>query len=266
MKRVLDNDSDNDTVCDEEFLEMEDMAVEEANTISVQACEALGVGARFIEEWCEGVVLLGADQAPMYFCDDYPNVRKHAEAAGLELDRLTDLKKIFWYPSNRFPSDLCICPANIIIKGSRARIVHDLSKVGLNGKLYVPGVNYGTMDELLRYIFPGCFIGGLDFQDCFLHWKVHATSCRRLDLRHPITNKVGVFLFLPFGLAPAPGINDANVGEVVRVCKNAVGGLHVVTFVDDLRLVNPQDEVQLRNQSLGPSVSSNREIAFRIVV
>jgi hypothetical protein len=86
---------------------------------------------------------------------------------------------------------------------------------------------------------PRSFMAGLDFQDCFFHWKVHADSRRWLGLRHPITGCLGVFLFVPFGLGPAPGINDRNVAEVIRVAKNHVSEVEVTAFVDDLRLFNP---------------------------
>ncbi len=74
-----------------------------------------------------------------------------------------------------------------------------------------------------------------------MHWPIHKSSRRRLGVRHPITKELGVFLFLPFGLGPAPGINDRNISEVVRVCRKAVGGINAVAFVDDLRLISRKD-------------------------
>ena len=239
MKRNSCADSDG-TISDDGFLDMEEAAALEANTINAQACEILGVAESFASEWQTGVILEGADNAPSYFLDDYPNMRQHAEVAAEELDRFTKLHKIFWYPDGKFPSDLCVCPANIILKSSRARIVHDWSRVGLNRFLYKPDVHYGTMDDFLAKMRPRGYMAGLDFKDCFLHWLVHSSSRRKLGVRHPITSQLGVFLFLPFGLSPAPGINDRNVGEVIRVCENAVRGVAVVAFVDDLRLFNIQ--------------------------
>ena len=135
-------------------------------------------------EWTEGVQLLGAENALPYFEDNYANLKSHASAAVEELDRLTKLNKILWYPVGSAPADLCVCPGNIVIKGSRSRVVHDWSKVGLNPCLFVPEVKYGTMDDFLRMIHPNCYMAGLDFMDCFLHWKVHANSRRRLGVRH----------------------------------------------------------------------------------
>ena len=41
------------------------------------------------------------------------------------------------------------------------------------------------------------------------------------------------YLFLPFGLATAPGLNDASVKEVLRLLEKD-SGIHLVDFVDDL--------------------------------
>ena len=154
---------------DADFADMEEAAAAEANPLNIQACELLGVGASFIDEWTEGVILEGAEHAEPYRMDDYPSLKNNSHLAAEEIDRLTSLQKIFWYPQGQAPADLCVCPANIILKGSRPRVVHDWTKAGLNQHLFIPDVNYGTMDSLLESVFPGCHIGGLDFQDCFMH-------------------------------------------------------------------------------------------------
>ncbi len=71
---------------------------------------------------------------------------------------------------------------------------------------------------------------------------MHKVSRRWLGLRHPTTHRLGVFLFVPFGLGPAPGINDRNVAEIIRVCKLQTPAVGVVAFVDDLRLFNQSEE------------------------
>ena len=63
----------------------------------------------------EGVVLATTGIAAPYFFDDYPNIKLHEEVAAAEIDRLTSLGKIFWYPAQKFPSDLCVCPANVVL-------------------------------------------------------------------------------------------------------------------------------------------------------
>ena len=222
----------------DDFTDMEDAALALANNINPMMCESLGVGAAFIEEWMEGVVLKGDSSVEHYFMEDYPNIKEHVQVAAEEMDRLTSLGKILWYPMNSHPDDLCVCPANIVLGGKRPRIVHDWTRAGLNQHLVIPEVNYGTMDSLVESISPNCYLAGLDFQDYFMHWAIARESRRRLGVRHPSSGRVGVFLFLPFGLGPAPGINDRNIAEVVRVVSHAVGDLKVSAFVDDLRLVN----------------------------
>ena len=201
-------------------------------------CKELGVAEPFLDEWFNGVFLEGADGMEPFYCDDYPNLKENAETAAKELDRLTERQRIFWYPKGATPPDLSVCPGNLILSGSRPRVVQDWTKVGFNQRLVIPEVNYGTLDSFIEHLKPRAFMAGLDFQDCFLHWKVHKDSRRWLGLRHPSTGRLGVFLFVPFGLGPAPGINDRNVGEVIRVAKSHTKDVHVVAFVDDLRLYN----------------------------
>ena len=198
----------------------------------------MGVREPFLTEWAEGVTLEGAAGMEPFFFEDYPNLNENAEVAAQELDRLTSRQKIFWYPKGVTPTNLSVCPGNLILTGSRPRVVQDWTKAGLNQRLVIPDVNYGTMDSFLEHMKPRAYMAGLDFQDCFFHWKVHRDSRKWLGLRHPITRRLGVFLFVPFGLSPAPGINDRNVSEVIRVCKLHTPDLEVVAFVDDLRLFN----------------------------
>ena len=80
-------------------------------------------------------------------------------------------------------------------------------------------------------------MGGVDLQDCFLHWLVAPVHRRLLGVRHPISGVLGVYLFIPFGLGPSPGINDGCVKEVLRVVRARYPSLQVVDFVDDIRLV-----------------------------
>ena len=94
---------------------MEEAAAAEANTINPAACRILGVADSFMKEWAEGVVFEGREHADSYFLDDYPNLKDNAQLAALEFDRFTSLNKIFWYPEGQAPSDLCVCPANVIL-------------------------------------------------------------------------------------------------------------------------------------------------------
>ena len=224
-----------------DLADSEELASDIANTINLRACRELGVSEAFLKEWGDGVILEGSQNAEPFFFDDYPTLKDNAAIAAKELDRLTEKQKIFWYPEGVAPPDLSVCPGNLILNGSRPRVVQDWTKAGLNKLLTNPEVNYGTMDSFLRLLRPKGFMAGLDFQDCFFHWKVHHTSRKWLGVRHPVTKRLGVFLFVPFGLGPAPGINDRNVAEVMRVASIHLPDVEGVVFVDDLRLFNSPD-------------------------
>ena len=89
MKRRQDQFSQDD------FDEMVEVASESANTINITACRDLGVLEAFIEEWIEGVKLLGAEDLDPFVFEDYPNLKNNAQEAAVELDRLTQCQKIF---------------------------------------------------------------------------------------------------------------------------------------------------------------------------
>ena len=107
------------------FEAMEEAAASMANSINITACKALGVQDSFIEEWSEGVKLTGAEGMDTFSFDDYPNLKNNAEIAAIELDRLTARQKIFWYPECSSLANLSVCPGNLILNGSRPRVVQD---------------------------------------------------------------------------------------------------------------------------------------------
>ena len=65
---------------------------------------------------------------------------------------------------------------------------------GFNDALISPRVNYGDMDDFLQVLPPGVFMGGVDFQDCLLHWLVSRERRRLLGVRHPVAGRLGVYL------------------------------------------------------------------------
>jgi hypothetical protein len=76
MKRPLPPPSN------EEWEDMEDAAADLANTLSLRACKDLGVQDSFLDEWFNGVVLEGAENAVPFFLDDYPSLKDNAVIAG----------------------------------------------------------------------------------------------------------------------------------------------------------------------------------------
>ena len=227
-------------VPDDPGRKIENDAAAVGNSISPSACRRYGVSPLFLAEWLGGVRLIHSEPVTPYCCNDYPLVEKHSAEAGAELDRLTSLNKIAWYSSDSMPDNLYICPSNIIAKPNRVRLVHDWSHpdCNLNALLLQPDVSYGSLDSWLSNLKPQAFMAGLDLQDCFFHWPIHPDCRRLLGVRRPVSGQLGAYLFLPFGLGPAPGINDRNVKELLRVLAVAMPDARYADFVDDLRITH----------------------------
>ena len=136
------------------------------------------------------------------------------------------------------PSDLRVCPSRLIVKPDKIRVGRHWSNLacGLNGLLVNPPVEFGDIDGLLGMPWPGAFVAGLEFQDCFSHWLASPAFRRSLGVRHPATRRLCVHLFLPFGLGPSPEWNDRYVREVLRVVKLLRPSPRVIDSVGDLRL------------------------------
>ena len=180
---------------------------------------------------------------------DYPSVLQHPEEAAKELDRLTSDGRIFWYAEGDAPPDLDIGPTTLILKSERVRLVHDWTRVGLNQCLETPPTKFDTMDDFLDKLRPNAFMAGLDIRDCFYHWPIHPESRRRLGVRHPISRRLGVYLFLPPGLSAAPGYNEQFVGTMVDAAKRGLS-IHSCRFVDDLRITNVPQLAQEEDKRL----------------
>ena len=89
---------------------------------------------------------------------------------------------------------------------------------------------------------PGAFVGGIDSQDCFLHWSLAPSRRRLLGVRRPAAGVLGVYRFPPFGLGPSPGLNDACVEALLAVARTRLPRLRILDFADDLRLVATNGE------------------------
>ena len=131
-------------------------------------------------------------------------------------------------------------PPHLIAKGDEARVARDWSCAAfpLNSMLSNPPVQYETMGDLLRILCPGAYMGGVDPQDCFLHWMVAPSRRRYLGVRHPLTGVLGVYLFLLSGLGPFPGWNDCCVKAVLGVARPRYPEMHMVDFAEDIRLAD----------------------------
>ena len=236
--------------------------------LNLPICRLRGVSEHFLPLWRDGIRLEGHHDAAAFFLDDYSSVYYGADRAAEEVDRLTDEGKIYWFPPGEVPADLGVCPTTLIVRNSRMRVVHDWTRAGLNDHLAIPDVSFDTVDSWINALRPGCFVAGLDIKDCFLHWPIHRESRHRLGIRHPWTHELGVYLFLPPGLAPAPGINEQRVQEVVRVASQDLP-IVIRRFVDDLRLLNalaldPVEDEGQWNQHLDSLKANLEELGVQV--
>ena len=217
----------------------EDAAAVRGNSLSIKNSKLLGVSVETLNRWFQGVHLTRIAPITPTTARDYPLFRNHGTLACTETDRLAALNKSYWYSSP--PEDLNVCPSNLIVKTDKTRIVRDFShhKAGINSALANRSVDYATLDLFAAPLQPRDFMAGIDFQDCFLHWLVAPEDRRLLGLRHPTSGQLGTYLFLPFGLGPSPGENDRSVKEVLKIIRYWCPTVHIVDFVDDLRLAIP---------------------------
>ena len=190
--------------------------------------------------WFDGIELSATEEPPVAVLPDYPSAMEDRQRASVELGRLTSLGGIRWYPEGAYPPGLCVRPSHLTAEEDKVRAAQDWSDAlyPLNSCLSNPPAQYGAMDDLLQLLTPGAFVGGIDLQDCFLRRLVAPSRRRYLGVRRPGAGVLGVYLFLPHGLGPAPGWND--------VCVKAVRAnfprLRAVDFADDMRCADVNGE------------------------
>ena len=94
------------------------------------------------------------------------------EKASKELDRLAPRGGSHWYGESAYPPDLRVCPSRVIAKGDKVRVARDWPNAlyPLNSVLANFPAQYGAMGEFSSFPTPGAGSGGIDLQDCLLHW------------------------------------------------------------------------------------------------
>ena len=98
-------------------------------------------------------------------------------------------------------------------------------------------MQFGTRVEFLSHLSPGAYKGGINLQNCFLCRLVAPFCWRLLGVRRPVTGVMGAYHFLPRGLGPSPGWNDACVKTILQVGRSRFSRVRVEDSADDIRLV-----------------------------
>ena len=213
-------------------------------TLSLKFCEKALEGQPTIDVWSGGVQLICSENPPSAVSQDYPSVHVGREKAGKELDRLASRGGVHRRGEGARPPDFHVRPSHVIVKEDTARVAHDWSNAPypLNSVLVNPPAQYGATDELLSLPTPGAVMGGIDMQDCFLHWLAAPSRRRPLGVRHPATGFLRAYLFLPFGLGPPPGWNGDRVKALPQVARSRFQRLGILDFAYDIRLVTTDGE------------------------
>ena len=174
------------------------------NSCRIRACVDAGVDEYCLQLRFHEVRPETVGTPPCLVMEDYPSAGARPELAATVLGRLAAMWKIPRYLGSCRPPDLRVRPSQFMVKPGKIRVARDRSNPAcrLNGPLVVPLVEYGDMDGFLRLLPPGAFVAGLDIQDCLPQWLVSPARRRLQGVRHPVTLRLRVFLFLPFGLGP----------------------------------------------------------------
>ena len=183
----------------------------------------MGDSSQCLQRRFQGICFGTSERPRFAVLDDYPSVTDNLEASSAERYRVPALSKIVWFPEGDAPPDLSVGPLQLIAKPGKVRMVHDGSKpkYGLKGALANRKVNFGKKDRFRPLLRPGAFMAGLYLPDCILRCSVSPPGRRLLGVSCCASGRLGVYLFLPFGLIPPPGWSDRCVKEVLRVAKRA---------------------------------------------
>ena len=93
-------------------------------------------------------------------------------------------------------------------------------------------VQYGTVERAVSRMRAGDFLFVLDLMDCFYIWRVLPSDTFMLGFYSESRKQYGKYDYLANGLKPAPGINDDNVEEILRLVQLDTG-IILTDFVDD---------------------------------
>ena len=222
-------------------------------TLKLDFLEACGASAELLRQWKEGRSL-GVDNQPVpKRARNHPSVDMHANWAEREWTRLEDAGKVEFFPLGARPAELNVNPCGLILKQRegiqedateeqkyKARLIVDLRRGRVNAHLPEIGVSYGTLEQAISRMRRNSWLFVVDLQDCFFNWRVAPADTMMLGFFSPARKQFGKYNYLPFGLKPAPGINDQSVKEIMRLLL-LHKRVNLLDFVDDLLGANEHE-------------------------
>ena len=228
-------------------------------TLNFDFLRTKGVSSQFLSEWEYGCPLEGDSVVPR-FHRNHSSMSQHAEWAEQEWSRLEALGKVRFFPKGcPKPPDLNVNPCGLILKRRpdaehadndadryKARLVVDLTRGLVNPCLKNRQVHYGTVERAVSKMRQNDFLFVIDLMDCFYIWRVLPADSLLLGFYSVAREQFGTYDFLANGLKPAPGINDANVKEILRVLALDTG-IVLTDFVDDLLGAGGSQDVAWRD-------------------
>ena len=220
---------------------------------------ANGADPALLHSWRHGHSL-GASPVVPRQARNHPSVTSQLAWAEREWDRLAETGKVSFFPVDAPPpKHLNVNPCGLILKPRpgadaeadeserfKARLIVDLRRGGVNECMPNADVAYGTLDQAVARMSAGSWLFVLDLRDCFFNWRVSDADSYALGFYSPGRRQFGKYNYLPFGLKPAPGINDTNVKEILRILRLRTE-VDILDFVDDLLGAAPDEHTAWQN-------------------
>jgi hypothetical protein len=215
-------------------------------TLELDYLAAIGAAPHMLAWWEHGRPLEAAPHTPKEF-RNHRSVSEHSHWADAEWSRLERLGKIHFYPAGSpRPAGLNVNPCALLLKKRagasddapeeqkwKARLLCDLKRSHVNDTMPTLSVRYGTVELAISRIASRGFLFVIDLADSFFNWMLTVSDSMLMGFYSEARDQYGRHLFCPFGLRPAPAINDDSVKELLRLLEKTEG-ITLTDFVDDM--------------------------------
>jgi hypothetical protein len=169
-----------------------------------------------------------------------------------EFLNLSFIHKLDFQPSHTHPLLLVLKP------NKQPRLCIDLSQ-NYNDFVHSPDFSYQSILDLIHISSPNCFYASIDISKCFLSFPLNTRTAKHITFLYK--HIYYRFNRMPFGLKPAPSINEMLLGVVSFALR--LSGVRHVRYCDDLIIVSKSYSSCLQSfysaihtiQSFGLSIS-----------